>query len=446
MTVERLDQDDLGEPDTTLPPHDFNAERAIIGAVLKDSLCMSRITHLNPDDFYSAKHRATFRAMRDLWDRSEPCGDYTTLGHRLDAPDLSKFGVDMLFLSEINLSIPSSANVEHYARIVQDTATQRRYATAAQRIAELSWRPGADIDRLTNEIETVIASARPSRSRRGLANPQQWADEFLVDFEARQSGERQAISTGLIDIDALMLGMEAGRLYLLMGTPGTGKSELAMQIAMHVGQTHGPVLFASLEMERVELGQRYIRIKYGVDRNNLATGNLTDHEMALVTAALNDMAKSRFWPASSTPPYTTSDLRADAMEVQAEAGKISLIVADYVQRLDDGDGIPSHREINVGMVAKALKSMAREFGCPVLAPVQANREHAQRPNKRPLLTDLRESGKLEQEADVVLGLYRDEKHNEDTRDRGIAEVHMLKNRSGAGQSEGMRKLAWRNTK
>jgi replicative DNA helicase len=219
-----------------------------------------------------------------------------------------------------------------------------------------------------------------------------------------------------------------------------------MQIAMHVGRTHGPVLLASLEMSAVELAHRYARISRGMDRNRLAKGNLSEHEMAELAAVMNEIAVGNLWPATPRSHYTTTDLRADAIDVRAKAGHVALIVADYVQRFDDGDHVAAHREINVGMTVKALKSLAREFGCPVLAPVQPNRDYVGRANKRPLLSDLRESGKLEQEADVVLGLYRDEKHNEDTRDRGVAEVHMLKNRSGVGQSEGMRKLAWRQTR
>jgi len=174
--------------------------------------------------------------------------------------------------------------------------------------------------------------------------------------------------------------------------------------------------------------------------------NLTDVEWGKATAAMNTMEGGRLWPASPRGQYTTADLRADALDVQAKQGKLALIVADYVQRFRDRMGKTTSREENVGLVAENLKSMAREFGCPVLAPVQPNRDYVQRSNKRPVLSDLRESGKLESEADVVLGLYRDEKHNEVTQDRGIAEVHMLKNRSGVGDTEGTRKIVWQKTR
>jgi replicative DNA helicase len=446
MTAERTELLTFPDHLEELPvPHDRQAEESIIGSVLKDSRCMAKLGQVEAGDFYVPRHRVIWRAMVALWERNLPI-DYTTLANRLDAADMASGGVGIAELAAISLAVPTAANVEFYAGIVADTAAQRRYIDTAQKISETAWRPGANISEVVARVDALIAAARPSRSRRDLYDPQRWADTFWTDLEGRTSGRRTAVTTGLLDIDTLTLGLEAGGLYLLMGTPGTGKSDLAMQIAMHVGREHGPVLFASLEMSAVELAHRYARLSRGMDRNRLATGAISDDEYADVAAVMNEMVGARMWPASPAGNYTTSDLRADAMEVQSQSGKLALIVADYVQRFRDRASKSSNREENVGMVAENLKSLAREFGCPVLAPVQPNREHVGRVNKRPLLSDLRESGRLEAEADVVLGLYRDEKHNEETRDRGIAEVHMLKNRSGVGQSDGMRKLVWRSTR
>lgn len=431
-------------PEATLAPHDDDAERAIIGSVLKQPAVVATLTDLAPEDFYDPRYRTIWRAMLDQWNRSKPI-DYTALAARLAAPDMAKH-TSLADLAEISMSIPSAANVAYYAELVTAAATQRRYIAAAQTIAERAWPRGVDIEALATDAEGLLTAARPRRSRSDLFDPERWAEAFRDDLDLRASGERTAVTTGLLDLDGMTLGLEAGGLYLLMGTPGSGKTELAMQIGMHVASDFGPVLFASLEMSAVELAHRFARISRGLDRNRLAKGALTDEENSSVLLVMNDMHSSRFWPASPRGWYTTTDLRSDACEVRSRVGKVALIVADYVQRFRDRGSNTSSREENVGLVAENLKSLAREFGCPVLAPVQPNREYVMRSSKRPILSDLRESGKLEQEADVVLGLYRDEKHDDQTKDRGVAEVHMLKNRSGVGDSEGMRKLVWQQTR
>lgn len=440
--------DDDETRDPTTPPHSTNAEECVLGAVLKQPSVVSILTHLPADDFYTPRYRMIWRAMLDLWHRNVPI-DFATLDARLQGPDMAQAQVGLLDLSTINLLVPAAANVEHYAQLIMNAATQRRYIEAANTIAQRSWPRSIDVDALAEQAEALLTAARPRRSRRDLYDPERWAEAFRDDLEARSDGQRTAVETGLVDLDKMTLGLESGGLYLLMGTPGTGKTELAMQIAIHVGQQHGAVVFASLEMSAVELAHRYARITRGMDRNRLAKGTLDSEEGQRASEVLNAMTTSRFWPVSPSAHYTTSDLRADAFEVRAKAGRVALIVADYVQRFRDRSTSTSSREENVGLVAENLKSLAREFGCPVLAPVQPNREYVNRtgPNgKRPILSDLRESGKLEQEADVVLGLYRDEKHDDQTRDRGIAEVHMLKNRSGVGNSEGMRKIVWRGNR
>ncbi len=431
--------------DPTLPPHDLRAEESVIGAVLKNPMAIAAVTNLPPSDFYGLKYRAIWQAMLDLWHRNVAI-DYATVSNRLSASDMAKAHVSLGDLVEIDLGVPSAAYIEHYARIVQDTATQRRYVSAAQKIAEKAWLAGVDVQDLAQQAETLITAARPSSNGRDLLDPERWADAFWDDLSGRIEGHRTAVGTGLIDIDEMTLGLEAGGLYLLMGTPGTGKTELAMQISMHVAKKHGPVVFASLEMTEIELAQRFARIAFGMDRNKLAKGTLDEAERQRVLEVLEAMRKLRFWPASPRGRYTTADLRADANQVRAKDGHVALIVADYVQRFRDRQSSTSSREENIGLVAENLKSLAREFTCPVLAPVQPNREYVARASKRPVLSDLRESGKLEQEADVVLGLYRDEKHDTETRQRGIAEVHMLKNRSGVGDAEGMRRIVWRGTR
>lgn len=425
---------------TMVPPHDLEAEGFVLGSVLKKPVVLGRLLELSPEDFYDPKHAAIWRGMLDLAKRNVPL-DVKLL---LDKLAIGRVKVSAAELMSIDFIGPQAEYVEHYAKIVSDTATQRRYIDAAQNLATMAWRRGIDLSELATKAEASITAARPKT--RGLRmTPEQWAQAVEIDMEARATGQRTAVLTGLRDVDQMTLGLEAGGLYLLMGTPGTGKTELALQTAMNVAEHYGPVVFASLEMSEVELGHRFARISQGLHRNQLAKGTLSDDESGKFLSALNLLAVGRLWPLAPTSAiYTTQDLRSDCLDIQAQSGKLALIVADYVQRFDDGDRNPAHREINVGMVAKSLKSLAREFGCPVLAPVQPNRAFEARPDKRPLLTDLRESGKLEQEADVVLAIFRAEKvsHDPDPHDLGVAEIHMLKNRSGVGDERGSRKLRW----
>lgn len=427
---------------SSLPPHDTNAEHAVIGSVLKDPSSVGRVGHLMPQEFYHRANGAIWKAMRDLWDRNQPIG-YVTLTDRLSHPDLTGENIGLLELAEFELLTPTSAHIEHYAQIVSDAATRRQMIHAAQTIAEKSWRNDGSISDLLMAVEAAISAARPNDHRRELYDPKRWAEEFWDDLDQRQNGHRQAIETNLIDLNAMTLGYEPGSLYLFMSTPGSGKTEIAMQIAMYAGAHYGPGLFASLEMRAQELAQRYARISYGMDRNHLASGKLDERELNSMGDLMAQMQISNFWPSAPSKHYTTADLRADAMEVRARCGRVNWIVADYVQRFRDKVSPSSPRHEDVGRVAENLKSLAREFQCPVIAPVQPNREYHSRGDRRPQLSDLGESSKLEQEADVVLGMYRPEKHGDlDPKNRGVCEIHMLKNRSGAGDTEGMRKLVW----
>ena len=377
------------ERDPFTPPHDDVAEEWVLGSVLRDQLAMASLRDLRSEDFYNPRYAAIWRAMSDLWERGIPV-DHAMVSNRLATPEFVNAGVAVTDLLNIHTAIPTAAFAAHYAKIVMDTATQRRYVAAAQKIASHAYRSGTDIADLIAEAEASLNQARPSVSRRDLYSPEQWAQSFMDDLEMRREGKRTAVTTGIGELDEMLLGLESGALYLLMATAGAGKSELSLQIAMHVAQKHGVVLFASLEMSAVELAHRYARISRGMDRNHLATAQLSDSEWTRATETMSAMHDGRLWPASPRGQYTTADLRADALDVQAKQGKLTLIVADYVQRFRDRSTKISSREENVGLVAENLKSLAREFGCPVLAPVQPNRDYVQRTNKRPVLSDLRE--------------------------------------------------------
>lgn len=431
------------------PPNATEIESRLLYAVLSRPSIMGDLTDLAPAEFYSQTHAVLFRAMLALWNRGVAI-DGGTIQEILRSDDFAASGVNGRAILNLDPN-GVGGNVESYARIIHDTATQRRYVDAAQSLAERAWRSGADVGQLAQYADGLLTAARPRRSRRNLLSPEEFARDLELDLEARATGKRTSVSTGLIDIDSMTGGLANGALYLTLAVPGSGKTEFAKQVAIHVGQKHGPVLFASLEMASYELAHRYARMQHGMDRNKLAKGQLSDEEWHTAARTIDELQRSNLWIASPGGRYTTADLRADALDVQTRSGsKVALVVADYLQLFGDGDNESAHRALNVGAIARGLKELARELGCPVLAPVQPNRAYASRMDKRPVMPDMRDSGELEQHADVVLGMYRPEIHDrDDTRpeDRGVLEMWMLKNRSAVGDDIGsLRRLRWTGTK
>jgi replicative DNA helicase len=425
-------------------PQDIEAEQAVIGSVLKDNAAIGQVADLSPATFYSPTHRAIWKAMLWLWERGKPI-DFHLLGDRLKGDDGEPV-VTMLELSEINLQTPSAAHIEHYASLVRNKATLRSYINVLQEITSMAWRSDTLADELALFAEHKLAMARPTDANNDLYTPERWADVFAENLQGQKEGSHMAVQTGFADIDPLTLGLWPGAFYLLMGITGTGKTELAFQVACHVAEHYGPVLYGSLEMGAVELGQRYVRLRGGVDRNNLATGHLDDQEMNNVTDALNAMAAGNLYVWTPDRRATTAELAARASLVQSQAGRVRLIVADYVQRFEDKAGRNSSREEDVANIATNLKWLAREMKCPVLAPVQPNRQYETRQDKRPRLADLRESGRLEQEADVVFGLYREDRIDPEAETHGLAELLLLKNRSGNGKDTGKAVVVWTGNK
>jgi replicative DNA helicase len=432
-TIERLaDDGDAGysDRDLSLPPHSSQAEVAVLGSIIKEPGSIARIT-LPEAAFYEQRNRHVFGAMRALFDRLAPI-DYQTICDELQRRGTYEAAGGLLYLSEIDLATPSAAHIEHYAAIVQRTATMRSLIAAAQTIAETAYRDNTDEETAIGWAERLIQNCRPMERDADMLTPEQWSDEFLADLNARMVGQRTAVYTGWDEIDEMLGGLEAQRLYMLLGTTGTAKSEISLQIATYVGRKHGPVLFASLEMSAVELAQRWMRIDNGVDRNKLASGRLDDDTLALVAEAAGRMAEGNVYPVCPRGSYTTARLQHHARRLVAHTGKrLGLIVTDYLQLLDDKDGQDAQAWENIELTSRNLKRIAREFNCPVLAPVQPTSDYKNRPEKEPRLTDVRGGNGPIAAADVVLGLYRPSLHEEGANPNELR-WYMLKNRSGVG--------------
>jgi len=442
--LHRAESPELGDDDSDLanPPHSSQAEGAVLGSVLKRGLAIADVLpFLKPQHFYETRNRHVYAAMAALFERATAI-DYHTLAEELTRQGTYESAGGLLYLSELNLSTPSAAHIEHYARIVLAHAVRRRYISAAQQVAELAWNQRKDLDTIKQRSEAlVLGASTDTLSRRAVVPPSEWT-EHLMDYlgEARAGG-LAGVSTGLRDLDTMTLGMSPG-LYLLAAATGTGKTAIAGQIALHVAEHHGPVLFVSMELTDVDLAVRLVSVITNIRNENLVTGTLTDGQAAAVLAAIQRLSRSRVHIVFGSG-YTSSDVRAYALQVQAaESIKPALLVVDYVQLLRDEEGDGRNRERNVGASARGLKNLSGELGVPVLALVQLNRSRANRPDKRPQLADLRESGELENTADSVLGLYRDEIDHPDSDDRGLAELSVLKKRQLGEEVGTIRRLVW----
>ena len=440
-----LVQDEPGiadDEEMSVPPHSVQAEEAVLGSVLKRGLAIADVVpFLKPQHFYEARHRYIYAALTALFERAAAI-DYHTIAEELERQGTYEQAGGLAYLSEINLSTPSAAHIEHYARIVLEHAVRRRYIDAAQQVAELAWNRRKDLETVRTRAEAlVLGASSDTLSRRAVLPPSEWTTHLMDYLGQAREGGLAGISTGLRDLDTITLGLSPG-LYLLAAATGTGKTALAGQIALHVAEQHGPVVFVSMELTDVDLAVRLVSVITNIRKEKLVTGPVGPEQTHQVLDAIERLSRSRLHMVCGSG-YTSADVRAYALQVQAAEGfKPALIVVDYVQLLRDEEGDGRTRERNVSAAARGLKDLTGELGIPVFALVQLNRNRAMRVDKRPQLADLRESGDLENTADSVLGLYRDEIDHPDSSDRGLAELSVLKKRQLGEDVGTVRRLVW----
>lgn len=306
----------------------------------------------------------------------------------------------------------------------------------------MAWNQRQDLIAVKQRAEALILGASSDTlSRRAVLPPSEWTGHLMDYLSQARVGGLAGVSTGLHDLDAMTLGLSPG-LYLVAAATGTGKTALAGQIALHVAEHHAPVVFVSMELTDVDLAVRLVSVITNITKEQLVTGNLSAEQSQKVVQAIERLSRSRLHIVFGSG-YTSADVRAYALQVQAtESAKPALIVVDYVQLLRDEEGDGRMRERNVSAAARGLKDVSGELGIPVLALVQLNRNRATRNDKRPQLADLRESGDLENTADSVLALYREEIDDPHTDNKGLAELSVLKKRQLGEEVGTMRRLVW----
>jgi replicative DNA helicase len=413
-----------------LQPHNVEAEEAVLGSLLIDPDAIIRIaTFLGPDDFYVERHSWLYEAIRDLHERREPA-DLVTLTDELERRgQLSEIGGSAYLTSLINAT-PTSIHVEYYARIVERTAVLRRLIDAAGQIARLAYQDTEEVDEVVDRAEEIIFGVSARRVERDLRHIRNVLDKYYdrIEYLYQHRGEMIGIPTGLADLDKLLGGFQRSDMIVLAGRPGMGKTSMALSVALQAARRlQRRVAIFSLEMSDEQVVQRLISAETGIDSQRLRLGDIKEDEWPTFIQATNLLSGTSIF-IDDTPSISALELRSKARRLHAEHG-LDLLIVDYLQ-LMRGDSRSENRQQEISFISRSIKALARELNIPILALSQLSRQVESRHDKRPMLSDLRESGSIEQDADVVLFIYRDELYNPDTEFPNIAELIVSKHRSG----------------
>ena len=420
-----------GQAAARVPPHDLAAERALLGAMLLTPAAIADgVEATAAPDFYRPAHAHVFDAIAGLYGAGQPV-DTVTVAAELQRAGLLEAVGGAAALVEMQASTPVAGNAARYAGIVASNATLRRLIGAASEVAELAYSRPADVEAALDEAESVIFKVAGGAESSSMATMRALMDAGLDHMEKlyEHGQSLTGVPTGYADLDNLLLGLQPSTLVILGARPSVGKTSLALGIAAEAAVTASrPVLFFSLEMSHLELTQRLVCAEARVATQLVRSGQLTDDHWNRIGAAMGRLGDAPMW-IDDNPSTSVLEIRAKARRKHAELGDLALVVVDYLQ-LMGGRHSAESRQVEVSEISRSLKILARELHCPVLALSQLSRAPEARTDKRPMLADLRESGAIEQDADVVMFLYRDEVYDADSPDRGIAEVHVAKHRTG----------------
>ena len=425
-----------------VPPHSLEAERSVLGGLMLDETAWDRISGIvNAADFYRGDHRTIFRCMESLVEQNKPL-DVITISEALEGlNELENVG-GLAYISDLAANTPTASNIRAYAEIVSERAIVRKLISVAHEIAESGFNTqGRDAATLINEAESKvfkIGDERPDSGGPKAIRPllAKAVDRIGVLFETK--GALTGISTGFRDIDKMTSGLQPSDLIVVAGRPSMGKTAFMMNMAENaVMDGSKPVLVFSLEMPADSLIMRMLSSLGRIDQGKIRTGQLDDDDWPRLTSAVTLLNDCPLF-VDDTAALTPNEIRSRARRVAREYGQLGMILVDYLQ-LMQVPGTVENRAGEISEISRGLKTIAKEFDCPVVAGSQLNRGLEQRPDKRPIMSDLRESGAIEQDADVIMAIYRDEVYHEDA-EKGVAEIIILKQRNGP---IGKEKLAFR---
>lgn len=422
-----------GDFNSDVLPHSFEAEQSVIGGLLRDSSQFDSVAEvLSEGDFFKPRHGLIFAVMGELIEREQPI-DVITVSQELSHRDeLSNVG-GLDYIADLATQVPSSANVVAYAKIVRERATLRQLISAATEISRASYNPGGlasdDLLQLAERRVLEIAEERPKEGGFEGVNALLKKSVEKIDLLFRSDSNITGLPTGITELDEKTSGWQNGELIILAARPSMGKTALALNfIEAAVMSQDKPSLVFSMEMPADALVMRMLSSIGRIDQGRLRNGKLTEEDWPKLEVAARKLKDKKLF-IDDTAALTPNEIRARVRRVVREHGDPAVIMIDYLQLMHVGGNVDGRTQ-EISEISRSLKALAKEYSCPVIALSQLNRGVEQRPNKRPMNSDLRESGAIEQDADVILFIYRDEYYNEDSPDKGMAELIIGKQRNG----------------
>jgi replicative DNA helicase len=416
----------------TVPPQNLEAEESVLGAMLLSPGAIGAVSELlDASDFYRESHSVIYRAALALYAKGEPVDAITLPDELEERSELDRAG-GRVRIHELAALVPATANAAHYAKIVREMSTLRGLIRTGSEIAQLGWeRPGATED-LVDRAEQIVFDLSQSRVQGEFSHIETLLKESFERITAlyESGAEITGVPSGFREIDKLTSGFQPGNLIIIAARPSMGKSALALCMAANLAVRHNqPVALFTLEMSKSEVTQRLMCSEAKVESQRLRNGKLAQDDWPRLTAACDKLAKAPIY-VDDTASITMMEIRSKARRLKSREPNLGLIVVDYLQ-LMTGGGTAENRVQEVSLISRSLKILARDLDVPILALSQLSRAVEQRHDKRPILSDLRESGSIEQDADLVGFIYRDEYYNaEETDQQGLAEVIFAKHRNG----------------
>ncbi|MBS0436349.1 MAG: replicative DNA helicase [Proteobacteria bacterium] len=421
-----------------VPPHSIEAEQSVLGGLLLDNSAWDRAGDLLTDsDFYRWEHRHIYAAIGALINATRPA-DVITVFEQLQSLGKAEECGGLVYLNALAQSVPSAANLRRYAEIVRERAILRKLVATSDEIATAAFNPqGRQVSEILDEAEGKIfrIGEEGSRSKQGFQSMDQLVVQLIDRVnELHENGAEDVtgVRTGFYDLDKMTAGLQPGDLIVLAARPSMGKTAFALNIGENVAVNEGlPVVVFSMEMGAAQLALRMVGSMGRIDQSNLRTGRLRDDEWGRLSEAVEKLGKVSMF-IDESPGLTPSEVRARARRQARQCGQLGLIIVDYLQLMSgSGGGSDENRATEIGEISRGLKSLAKELKCPVIALSQLNRSVETRTDKRPMMSDLRESGAIEQDADVIMFIYRDEYYTKEAcKEPGVAEIIIGKQRNG----------------